>query len=1132
MNMVIKKSQWMCIGLLVALTSGVPAVADDTEILLITPNVSSLPKPNILFIIDTSGSMNDMVETRLAYDAATLYPPNASCDPNRLYWSLIGTAPSCAASNLQYFEKTAFACDGATARVQGIGSFTDTMVQYRSDGKGSAAWQTLLPGDSLGLVECQADSGIHGFGASAASEPYAKKGSTLTPYTSARGQEISWSGGAISNSVTVYDGNYLNYRAVPVLVQDGKLNIVKKVSTTVLNSISNVNVGIMRFNDNAGGPIIQDVVDLDTNRASILAAIDSLLPGGSTPLSETLYEAARFWRGMPAYYGENVNETPTDPSALQQLSPEIYEQPEMQSCTKNFNILLTDGAPNNDLETPTLITSATNGFPNWSAALGGRTGCTGTAQGDCLDDIAEYLYKYDVNPTLADDQVVTTHTIGFAINLPIMAQAAALSNGQYFLASDVESLTTALLKIVSVVQDRTLSFTAPAVAVNSFNRTQNLNDLYLTTFGARSKVHWPGNLKKYRIDGGQIVDANGAAAVNPTSGFFETTARSFWSVGSDGTIVEAGGAANRLPVPGARNIYTYNGSSTSLTNGSNALTVANAAAFTPGDFGLTGAASEPTVDEIILWARGADQADEDGDGNTTEPRNQMGDPLHSQPAAVVYGGTPASPDTVIFTATNDGYLHAIEGATGDELWSFVPKEHLASFTKLFFNQDSTVKNYGIDGDIVPAINDVDGDGVIETADGDFVIIVFGMRRGGNGYYALDVTNKTSPVLLWHFTDPNIAQSWSTPTVARIKMAPGFGQNAEDAVVILGGGYDVSHDTITHPAVPDGQGAGIYFLDLKSGSVLWRASSDPAAELTLPGMTRAIPSAIRVIDLNGDRFADRMYASDLGGQIWRFDITNGKAPNGLSTDALVAGGVIAQLGAEGNTPTTDAETRRFYNAPDISLFNDNAQNRRFIAISIGSGYRAHPLDNTTNERFYSIRDKRVFGSMTQIEYNNFVPIKESNLVEVSGSIGTAIGASDSGWMFTLPANQKVLTESVTFDNEVFFVAFSPDASNVSGDSCSPGVGRNYLYRVSVVNGDPIADLSSVVAGTEDSLRVTDLAQGGIAPSPRFLFPSPDPAVCAAGGDCTPPPLGCIGVECFSPGFVNNPVRTLWTQDGIE
>ena len=498
-------------------------------------------------------------------------------------------------------------------------------------------------------------------------------------------------------------------------------------------------------------------------------------------------------------------------------------------------MLLTDGAPVDDAETPNLVNHATNGLPNWFGALG-RTGCTATgatfAMGDCLDDVAEYLYRQDIDPTIPGVQNVSTHTIGFAINLPVMAQAAALSNGEYFLASDIESLTLALLKIVAVVQDRSLTFAAPAVAVNSFNRTQNLNDLYLTTFGAKSKVHWPGNLKKYRISGGQIIDADGVPAVNATSGYFETNARSFWSPTTDGVVVESGGAANRLPATGiAQPLYLQRHRS-NLVGGSNALTVANAGASRLADFGLTGAATEPTIDEIILWARGADQADEDGDLDLTEPRNQMGDPLHSQPAAVVYGGTPANPDTVIFTATNDGYVHAIDGATGNELWAFVPKEHLSSFSELYFNLDSAIKNYGVDGDIVPAIKDVDGDGVIETADGDFVIIIFGMRRGGGGYYALDVTNKTSPRLLWNFTDPRIGQSWSAPSVARIKMAAGFGQNADDAVVIIGGGYDVAHDTITHPSVADGQGAGVYFLDLQSGAVLWRAGADAGAQLTV------------------------------------------------------------------------------------------------------------------------------------------------------------------------------------------------------------------------------------------------------------------------------------------------------------
>ena len=47
----------------------------------------------------------------------------------------------------------------------------------------------------------------------------------------------------------------------------------------------------------------------------------------------------------------------------------------------------------------------------------------------------------------------------------------------------------------------------------------------------------------------------------------------------------------------------------------------------------------------------------------------------------------------------------------------------------------------------------------------------------------------------------------------------------------------------------------------------------------------------------------------------------------------------------------------------------------------------------------------------------------------------------------------------------------------------------------------------------------------------FFQQPDDPACT-GADCSPPPIGCVGVECFDPEFENNPVRTLWSQDGIE
>jgi type IV pilus assembly protein PilY1 len=623
--------------------------------------------------------------------------------------------------------------------------------------------------------------------------------------------------------------------------------------------------------------------------------------------------------------------------------------------------VLTDGAPTRDVETQTLV----DGLPNWGTTLG-YSGCTGAGDGACMDDVAAYLFNDDIDPNIPGVQTVTTHTIGFTVDLPILKETAARGGGDYFLADDIQSLTLALLEIVNDIQDRTLSFAAPAVAVNTFNRTRNLNDLYLTQFAASEKIHWPGNLKKYRISDGQIVDRNDVPAVDPNTGLFYDSAASYWTAGTDGNDVKLGGAAQNLPDPSVRKVYTNITVNNDLTAASNAVSPSNQNAFTLADFALTGAAGEPSIEQVIRWARGEDVADEDQDP-TTLVRKAMGDPLHSQPAAIVYGGTQANPDVVVFTATNDGYVHAVDASTGQELWSFIPREHLPNLPRLFFDSEAPYKFYGVDGDIVPVVADRDDDGIIEPADGDFVYIMFGMRRGGSSYYLLDVTDKNTPKIKWRLSTPEFGQTWSRPTVARVDMnEPGL--NNDKAVVIIGGGYDTTHDTITHPSTPDSKGAGIYFVDLQSGDVLWRAGSDAGADLQLSSITRSIPTQIRVIDLSGDGLADRMYASDMGGQILRFDIFNGKAPGGTGTDALVTGGVVAQLGAEGMGSPSDADTRRFYSAPDVSIFHDTVQNRRFIAISLGSGYRAHPLDDTNTDRFYSIRDRNVFNALTQAEYD--------------------------------------------------------------------------------------------------------------------------------------------------------------------
>ena len=101
---------------------------------------------------------------------------------------------------------------------------------------------------------------------------WADNGTNLPdPWTDDPGQELSWGSAPRNLGYTFYDGNYLNYLTNPVLVQNSRINIVQNTATAILNSIEGINVGIMRFNGNDGGPVLLDLTDLDlTSRGLVV----------------------------------------------------------------------------------------------------------------------------------------------------------------------------------------------------------------------------------------------------------------------------------------------------------------------------------------------------------------------------------------------------------------------------------------------------------------------------------------------------------------------------------------------------------------------------------------------------------------------------------------------------------------------------------------------------------------------------------------------------------------------------------------------------------------------------------------------------------------------------------------------
>ena len=128
--------------------------------------------------------------------------------------------------------------------------------------------------------------------------------------------------------------------------------------------------------------------------------------------------------------------------------------------------------------------------------------------------------SYDLSPTLPGIQNVTTHTIGFAADFPLLETTAARGGGEYHMADDTASLATALSGIVLSIFDNVGSFAAPAVPVNAFNRTENLNEVFISVFQPSERTRWTGNLKKYRFTEGELVGQNGEPVIDPVTGLF------------------------------------------------------------------------------------------------------------------------------------------------------------------------------------------------------------------------------------------------------------------------------------------------------------------------------------------------------------------------------------------------------------------------------------------------------------------------------------------------------------------------------------------------------------------------------------------------------------------------------------
>jgi type IV pilus assembly protein PilY1 len=736
--------------------------------------------------------------------------------------------------------------------------------------------------------------------------------------------------------------------------------------------------------------------------------------------------------------------------------------------------------------------------------------------------------------------------------------AARQGGGRYYQVGTQVAVYTALVQILEQIQAVNTTFASASLPVNATNRAQDQNQVFVPMFrpDASLQERWFGNLKQYQLinNNGSIElgDARGQPAVDLLTGFPLACARSFWTTSSadlthypngywdfgqsvnssgmwntlnevlaakgtcpttgrgpwddipDGPTVEKGGVAevirkgnnpaitNGSPTwsPSQRNVLTINAQGGAWSN-------TTLVPFTNGSTGLP--------NSLVNWVLGQDVQDENDNGNTTESRPSLhGDEIHSRPLPIDYG----SGSVRVFYGANDGTLRAVDAASGQELWAFMPPEFYnptpavykpgaspattptglerlmwSNMTDAAGNSVSPIVKYfstppGVTPTPMPKDYYYDGSaGLYESALNaqgvpGTVWIYPTMRRGGRMLYGLDVTSASSPAVLWKFGCPylstdtgcfgganasSLGQTWSTPAVA----ASVIGHSAP--VVIVGGGYDACEDANTPtPSCTSPKGAGVFVLDAQSGT-----------QLAFFPTTRSVAADIALISVAMPGIVDHAYAADTGGNIYRLDFAGN--PNQWVMNRIAY---------------TNGSGRKFLFPPAL-LTAPGGQ----VYVALGSGDREHPLQaqypymNVLN-RFYVFKDNLASTGalnlddttrMDDFTYSSGDPGPNNATNGTSCSTAGVVPTSTmSGWFMNLNQNgqgEQTVTSAIIAAGMVAFSTNRPIPQTQG--SCATMLGAAYGYWVNLFNASGGISANGMACG---GMRDAPFVGGGLPPSP--------------------------------------------------
>ncbi|HEY4581597.1 MAG TPA: PilC/PilY family type IV pilus protein [Lysobacter sp.] len=433
-----------------------------------------------------------------------------------------------------------------------------------------------------------------------------------------------------------------------------------------------------------------------------------------------------------------------------------------------------------------------------------------------------------------------------------------------------------------------------------------------------------------------------------------------------------------------------------------------------------------TGEDNAAYIKGNQNLEANRNGNLRVRSGILGDIIGSSPFYVKETNT-------LYVGANDGMLHAFDAANGRELFAFVPG--IVDFTALStLSRGDYAHRFFVDGPITVSNRRL-------TPGRNLLVGTLG--RGGKGLYSLDVSTPSAfggGSFKWERVETpegNMGLVLGKPFLSRVK-------GRDDVAVILGNGVNSSKDQ-----------AALIVLNAENGSVIREITTGTGSASQPNGLFA--PTGVYGAD---GRTLAYVYAGDMLGNVWKFDLTNSNP--GLWSAKKIFVAVNAQGKAQ---PITGG----------LAIATHPVTNKRWVFFGTGRYLTVQDADpaNAPVQSMYGFIDEDRQIARTELTARTLAVTSDtSNGFPVRAfAAKAALPATSKGWYIDLPeSGERIIQDAQVVSSFLVTASMVP-----TGNACDAD-GRGYINALDAFTGTSAGssyfDLNRDGKTTDEKLTMGD------------------------------------------------------------